>query len=595
MRRAGAAWRLLLALAAALLVACRGGPGRVAVERVAGGLEVRAEAPIVEAELRDADGVPLVRRRPPAPTPELTLDLPPDTRCACALTVRTAGGEATVPAEVAPLPPLELAVEAPVGQGRREVRGGEDLDLVLVDGRPAQVAAILTAWRRGTARLAVGEAEKRAPVQPGERLVLLATVDGPTPVRAALEAAGETVAVDARLAPRAVPAEAVRRTVAMGDLVFPADSGGAADPARAPWRVALPSGWWEAALRLAGRPARDAAIPWAHVGVPLDNTGDHDLNAVLRLRVLDETGEDDPAFRPRIRDERAHRGRAATALVRLPAGRAFTAALPLYVDPERLPPRRAAEGRWTVVVDLVPVGGAEPLLEARHPLYVSRGSPVVGGGFAVAVLGALLGSLFVAWRAPRWLREAPTGAVTTIAMFGALGFLVSALSRLLGMGVASLLGPFAMLVTGLVDDAARVVLLATLLTLLPRPGTATLAILVQWLLSGLALGELLPTDLLFVPNRVLWTELFLWVAGITRVAGWPDEAPRRRWLRLSVGLGGASLVGGALAFALHMVLFRLFFADWYIALLLAGPGFLYVVAACRLAVPFADSLRRVQR
>jgi hypothetical protein len=43
-----------------------------------------------------------------------------------------------------------------------------------------------------------------------------------------------------------------------------------------------------------------------------------------------------------------------------------------------------------------------------------------------------------------------------------------------------------------------------------------------------------------------------------------------------------------------VVLYRLFLAQWYVVMILALPGFLYVLVACWLAVGFADSLRAVE-
>jgi uncharacterized sodium:solute symporter family permease YidK len=42
-----------------------------------------------------------------------------------------------------------------------------------------------------------------------------------------------------------------------------------------------------------------------------------------------------------------------------------------------------------------------------------------------------------------------------------------------------------------------------------------------------------------------------------------------------------------------VVLYRLFFADWYVVMMIALHGFLYVVLGCAFAVPFADRVRRV--
>ena len=57
----------------------------------------------------------------------------------------------------------------------------------------------------------------------------------------------------------------------------------------------------------------------------------------------------------------------------------------------------------------------------------------------------------------------------------------------------------------------------------------------------------------------------------------------------------AAVLTSATGLVVSIVLYRLYFAGWYIGLILALPGFLYVCLACALAVPFADSLRRIQR
>lgn len=133
------------------------------------------------------------------------------------------------------------------------------------------------------------------------------------------------------------------------------------------------------------------------------------------------------------------------------------------------------------------------------------------------------------------------------------------------------------------------------MTLLPRPGTLALAVGTGWLLSGVAMGSFGPTDVLFLCSRILFLEALLWLTGVTRDPRWRDGAALSRFRRLATGFGLASLLSSATGLALHMVLFRLFYADWYIAMILLGPGFLYVVAACAVAVPFAASLRKVQR
>jgi hypothetical protein len=182
----------------------------------------------------------------------------------------------------------------------------------------------------------------------------------------------------------------------------------------------------------------------------------------------------------------------------------------------------------------------------------------------------------------------------TIAMFGTLSFVVGAASQLLGMGVSALLGPFAVLLTALVDGALRVTLLATLITLRPVVGTASLATLVGWLLQGLVFGDFSPTGMAFLLSRLAILETCLWVVGLSRGGAWRDQSRRLRWLRLALGMGLASVLSQAAGLVLQVVLYRLFLADWYVALVLALPGLLYPMLAAALAVPFAESLREVE-
>ena len=197
------------------------------------------------------------------------------------------------------------------------------------------------------------------------------------------------------------------------------------------------------------------------------------------------------------------------------------------------------------------------------------------------------------WQGPRWLRAQPTSDLVTIALFGALSYVVAGVLQVVGHGVSALLGPFAPLLTGLPDDALRACLLATLLTLLPRPGVAALATVTGALLRGLTLGSFHPVDLLYVGSVVFWLEASLWLVGLTRAPSWRDGSWGARWLRVSLGLGLANVAAVATGLCVAAALYRLYYAAWYVALLLAVPGFLYVAIGCAVAVDLAASLRRV--
>lgn len=566
-----------------LLLACAPEvPPDVEVHR--GAVVVHA-ADVDAVAVEDASGAVLARRHMPAPVD--TLELPvawepgPYT-----VRIDAAGQAWELPVDVPALPPLEVWVEAPVGQGR--TRPGERVPLTLLGGHPAQVAVVARAWEPGELTVRLGEVEVRREVRRGEQVVALAEVRD--------EVTGSASLLDTEqaflIAPTALSAAVARRELALDGVVFPADRTGHAELSRPAGRVTLPSPLWRRSLRRLGlgTRARDPWAPWAHTGVVLSSTGDAPVSVVVRQRILGPDGEPAAAFRPRVRGAGDGSG-SVTALLRVPPGEQARAALPVFLDEGAVDP----EVVYTRVVEVLPLGSREPLHRREEPLYVSAGSAPAGLAFALAVLSALAGTVLLLRQGPRWLRDLPTSELMTAALFGALVFAVGAAGQLLGLGVGALLGPFAPLLTGLVDDALRYALLATLVTLIPRPGAASLALLTSWLVSGLALGTFSPTDLLFLGTRVAWLEGSLWVAGVTRSRRWLDQGPVARWARLTLAFGTTALVTTATGLAVHAVLYRLFFADWYVALLLLGPGSVYVAVAMGLAVPFAGSLRRVQR
>jgi hypothetical protein len=303
--------------------------------------------------------------------------------------------------------------------------------------------------------------------------------------------------------------------------------------------------------------------------------------------VVDAEGRPAAAFRSRVREADTASG-AVTVLLRIPAGERARAALPFFVERAAV-----AEGAYLRLVEVTPLGSTVPLHRLERPLFLGRGSPWASLGFVLALLASLGGLVLLVRRGPRWLRALNTAELMTIALFGSLTFVVAAAARLLGYGVASVLGPFAPLLTGLVDDAFRTCLLAVLVMLVPRVGVVAFASLVGYLMRGLALGSFHPADLLYFGSVVCFLEGCLWLAGLTRHQRWLDEGRLSRWVRMSFGFGVANALSVAAGLVVTVVLYRLFLADWYVAMMLFLPGFLYVVVGCWLAVRFAESLRKV--
>lgn len=591
MRPAGPPLALLTGLAL-LLGACQEPAWEPAVEADEAGISITSRLPVDRVEVFDAEGVPVLRRDLPAPVadPRIEVRLPPDAEHL----VRLRAGRRTrdLRFRAPPAPgPLRVRVEAPLGQGLRPAKDGDVLLFDIIEGIGSRVALRLTARAPIVVDAALCGVCRRLDLRVvGEQAELVATAPSvDCPVEVVLPDGPSTAFV---LRPVPTTLAAARASLRLERITFPADADGRADAGRAPGRVTLPSPFWDAVLRHTRLGARSwaAEIPWAWTAVAVRNDGERPINAVVRLRVTDEDGASVDAFRSRVRSSDGDTG-LVTGLLRVPPGSTSVARLPLYVDEAALPGRASA---WTRRVELTPLGSDAPLLVDEQPLYVQRGSTATSLGFAAVLLSMLAGLVLLAVRLGPWMRATSTSELVTIALFANLMFFFSAASHLVGLGAATVLGPFSSLVTGLLDDAFRFALLATLVTLLPRPGVVTLAILVHYLMRALALGGFQVTDPILLASAVLWLEGGLWLCGVTRSGDWRDESAGRRFARMGLAFSVASVVGIAVGLVVAAVLYRLYFAGWYVALVLAVPGLLYTVIACWLATGFAASLRRVE-
>ena len=181
----------------------------------------------------------------------------------------------------------------------------------------------------------------------------------------------------------------------------------------------------------------------------------------------------------------------------------------------------------------------------------------------------------------------PTPTLITIALFTTLSFVVNAAIQLVGMGVASVLGPFAFILTGLFDDTIRAALLIVLLNLRPQVGVAAMSVLIGWLLRAITMGSASPTDLLYLSGHIFMIEGALWLVGVTRGIALTTH-------RFSMAMVASYTLSISTALAFNVVFYRLFYADWYVGLNIALSGVVYPILATYLAMPVARSLLQVE-
>lgn len=381
-----------------------------------------------------------------------------------------------------------------------------------------------------------------------------------------------TIDVEASTVEAGVAADGV---VTVHGVAFPALSDGTVDLARDADRVALTASW--------GSRSQDAGpslFAWRAVTLRAEGGAGE---VVVSQRVLDGAAPAAGFAAPIALGAR----RPGAVMVRVPPGGEATVTLPVYVDRAAVVP-----GTYVFETDVTPLHGGGSVVD-RRPVYVTRGSRVAGIGLVAALIGGVAGGVFLAFGTTPFLRRSRTSDLTTIALFATVQFVWGVGSQLFASAATTVLGPFAPMLTGLVDEVVRTALMATLVVLIPRVGTVGASIAVGYVLRLLALGAVTPIDLVWLGDAVFAHEAALWAVGITRGKG-AEGSTAARALRLSAALAPAALFTASAALAVHVAAFRLFYADWYVAMVLLGPSFLYVFLACALAVPFADALRRVR-
>ena len=370
---------------------------------------------------------------------------------------------------------------------------------------------------------------------------------------------------------------------------FPSEAQGYRDLSKSRDQVYI-GGWLEHSIREFWRLGRytDPTLPYAFSNVTIRNKSKQDHNLVVQSRVVDSEGEVEAAFKPQSREGQSLNG-WSRVLIRVKSESRASAMVPLYFDLEQLE-GSSFQREFEVYI----LGQNQPVVQFDKELRVKQNSSYILWGTVAGFASAFLGVIFFVGIGNSFPRFSNKQLVST-ASFAAMIFASTATAYILSMSLSMALGPFAIMITSIVDALFRITLLITLLSIFPFVGTFSLCVLVGWILSSTVFGGFSPVDALYTFGRIFWTELFLWSTGITRHTDWLGEARLRKSARFAVALVGAGVFHTAAALALQVSLFRLYYADWYVAMILLGPNCIYVAVACSLGVPFSDRVRGLVR
>lgn len=406
---------------------------------------------------------------------------------------------------------------------------------------------------------------------------------GLVPVR--LKIAEDERRYDVKIAPAAT--ERTTGGVFATQVSMPLDKDGKRDDRLHENTIVLRDRQWDYIRNLlrgkgASNLAAESVHPIAHMGVELLNPATEQKAVVLISRLLDyQTRQPvEGLITPDANGEDPLAGGEMTiaegsrSFVVLSGEKKQRVLLPLYTD-EKI----SASGRYWLQTVLSDESGETLLAETPITLIQKNHDAAIAVVFSsVAVLGAML---FGFSRLRRSLQSMQTRWLITIALFGTTTFAcVNVPSTLLGDFFHVLLGPFGFLITGLFSGVFQYMLLIALFTLIPRSGVITLIMMIRMLLGMLAFGHITLPGILSYGLQSLGLEL-----AVYRYSHNPKAQQRflqgksidRESICLALACALADCVTTYINLQASVVLYRLYYATWYILLVMAFNGFFYTV------------------
>jgi hypothetical protein len=386
-----------------------------------------------------------------------------------------------------------------------------------------------------------------------------------------------------------VTQQALQNLIAVPTINIPADMDGRVDGKREKNCLVLRHGLG-ALGQIFGVGDDDNLLPVAFAAVRMVNHADADLAASVGWTVLDpQTKKEVDGFRISREFLEMHGGgddRINTQLL-IPAGQKAEFTLPVYADRGKV-----MAGRYLGRVDVGLFGSDFTLASYEFDLAVRKmsWSSVVTTLYAMGIALGL--GIFLLIRHPALLRRFKTRWLVLVALFGATKFLVSLVPRIfLNELLNGLLGPFACFATGLIREGISSLFIMTLVVLVPLPGVVTLSLLMSTILTCL-MGNFNPLIILFMVVTMSTSEIVLYVTGFTRAGAQDFTRTRKALIRAALGMGVANAFATFVDYNLYMLLYRLFYAKWFVWANIIVVGLIYSAVFAPAGVMLGNKLQR---
>lgn len=270
-----------------------------------------------------------------------------------------------------------------------------------------------------------------------------------------------------------------------------------------------------------------------------------------------------------------------TALISLDGKKTQAFIIPLYVDYFTV-----LEGDYSLRVT-VSGNGQEKVQEVPLTIAKKHNLGLLAVGFSFICLLAVLA---FSYKLKGCIYRIGARGAITVALFAALAFGgITLPTTLIGDLLHVFLGPFSGLVTGILSGMLLYLLVVALLVLFRAPGVLTLMYFVKYMLAGLMFGHFTPLGLLSMSVNVTILEALLYLSGFYRKA--VLSKGYMLFICLLMGVGDALVT--FVNMEQMMFFYRLYYADWYLALYMLVNGLLYSSIGAWLGAKTGSKLQQV--
>ncbi len=341
----------------------------------------------------------------------------------------------------------------------------------------------------------------------------------------------------------------------------------------------------------------DVFEPIAHQTVRLRNRSEETIHVVVSSINRDAKSGEPLLFLAPPDAVSAGTGQSV-AFASLPGETVTAIPLPLYLHPQA-----AKAGTYQREIEVKVWGSNATILREQRPLYLivpNRHALFVS---MVAIVVSGIGLAVLLWFHQRFFARWTTKQLIVIALFGTTIFVTVVVPSTLFLNlIRALLGPFAGLLSGLINETLYYALLTALLIYINgapsgtrkqrhnklcddvpnmQGGVILLVSAVRLLLGGVMFGSFTPMEIVYTGTSVILLE-----TGFLLVR-------RRGLFAWAFVLAICDAIAVYVEFQLSILFYRLFFADWYIVLRIIVEGFTYTFIGVLLGARLGRGLWKV--